>query len=114
MDEKDAAPSSTDASISPQDQAQQDAPATAGAEVGTTAAGEGAVSPAADTSASGISSSAPSASPDAGTGAPLDAEHPAHSVLTRIEKFVERVSSDFLKEGKALVVAARAEVDKLL
>lgn len=41
-------------------------------------------------------------------------EHPAHSAITRLERLIERVSSDFLKEGQALIAAARAEIDKLI
>jgi hypothetical protein len=49
-----------------------------------------------------------------GTTAPTDEVHPAHEATNALERFMERISNDFLKEGKALVAAVRAEVDKLV
>jgi hypothetical protein len=72
------------------------------------------VSPVGIVSASVTQPSVNPAPLDAGTKATPDAEHPAHSIITRIEKLFERVSTDFLKEGKALVALARTEINKLL
>lgn len=71
-------------------------------------------SPVAASFASDTSSSALPASPVIDTGDTAAQEHPAHSAITRLERLIERVSSDFLKEGQALIAAARAEIDKLI
>lgn len=88
----------------------------AGEPVGFTDADVGNVvaSPVVEPSASDTSSSVLPASPAPVTGATAAQEHPAHSAITRLERLIERVSSDFLKEGQTLIAAARAEIDKLI
>lgn len=76
--------------------------------------GNVAASPVADSSASDTSSSVQPVSPAPVTADTDAQEHPAHSAITRLERLIERVSSDFLKEGQALIAAARAEIDKLI
>lgn len=76
--------------------------------------GNVAASPVAAPSASDTSSSAQPASLVVDTADTAAQEHPAHSAITRLERLIERVSSDFLKEGQALIAAARAEIDKLI
>lgn len=76
--------------------------------------GNVAASPVVASSASDISSSVQPVSPAPVTADTDAQEHPAHSAITRLERLIERVSSDFLKEGQALIAAARAEIDKLI
>lgn len=76
--------------------------------------GNVAASPVVVPSASDTSSSVQPASPALVTADTDAQEHPAHSAITRLERLIERVSSDFLKEGQALIAAARAEIDKLI
>jgi hypothetical protein len=46
--------------------------------------------------------------------APVAAPAPAHEAVNALDRFMERVSNDFMSEGKALVEAMRAEVAKLV
>jgi hypothetical protein len=40
--------------------------------------------------------------------------HPAHKTVNALDRFMERISNDFAREGKALVDAMRAEIAKLV
>lgn len=107
------APSTNDAGLSSSD----GQPVTsAGEPAGFTDADVGnvAASPVVASSASDTSSSVQPALPAPVTADTDAQEHPAHSAITRLERLIERVSSDFLKEGQALIAAARAEIDKLI
>src|SRR5258708_6856300 len=39
---------------------------------------------------------------------------PAHEAVNALDRFMERISNDFAREGKALVDAMRAEISKLV
>jgi hypothetical protein len=56
-------------------------------------------------------SSKPAESAEASTGTE---PHSAHEAVNALDRFMERVSNDFMSEGKALVEAMRAEVAKLV